>query len=221
MAIRTFTAARFGSVDSQGDILMPGCVKPESVVIINHNFDYTRNISVARDIKEENGELRVTADIPDKYLCCTPAIGYKVIRFERNNHGGNTLHEISLYTIGLSPNINADPSILSIKDQVNIETAKALSKPISEGASTMQSWLSEQVYELKEKTLREVMELCLGHQANTPDYQRFKIITHLEYPGREFIGFDGRMVGEIVYYSRQEGQQWKVGYEFIPKTKID
>lgn len=117
MPQKTFTVARFGEVDSQGDVLMPGCIKPESVVIVNHEFDYTRNICTASEVKEENGELKVTADIPDKYLSCIPAIGFKVVRHERNKHGGNTLHEITLHVIGLCEKDNADPFIKPLNQQ--------------------------------------------------------------------------------------------------------
>lgn len=104
-------------------------------------------------------------------------------------------------------------------EQVDIQ--KELMKPVITGIPAMQSWLIEQACNMREKVLREVMAKCLGRPAELSDCGRFSLVIHQRHPGREFIGFDGNMIGEIRYFDRQEDFKWIAGYEFIPKTKID
>lgn len=97
-----------------------------------------------------------------------------------------------------------------------------MSAEIIKDIQAFHSQLVEQLANCKDECLKGIMKQCLGREPVIPeDAKRFQIVTHERYPGREFIGFDGNMVGEIKFFSREENFQNKVSYEFEPKTMID
>lgn len=81
---------------------------------------------------------------------------------------------------------------------------------------------ANQMFKLKDDCLRKVVQQVLGRETfEDSEVKEFEIIIHTEKPGREFIGYKGNLIGEIVMFSREEEHQWKAGFEFIPKTTFD
>lgn len=91
-----------------------------------------------------------------------------------------------------------------------------------QGFQEIQAHINSQMFNLKEQLLDKIIKQCLERDYYfLEEVKRFQLVTHARCPGREFIGFDGGLIGEIVMFQREEDFQIKMGYEFIPKTKID
>lgn len=69
---------------------------------------------------------------------------------------------------------------------------------------------------IKEQVIRQVMEHVLGRPVMDTDAKDFQLVTHNLHPGREFIGYKGNMLGELIW--KFEGVT--VSYIFEPKTVI-
>lgn len=75
---------------------------------------------------------------------------------------------------------------------------------------------------LKDEVLKKVVKQVLGRDDFTDsEVKDFHIVIHTEHPGREFIGYKGNMIGEMVFFHREQDNQLKMGFEFVPKTIID
>lgn len=110
--IKTFAVLKFGEADSQGDIFMPGSVDTSKQVLVTRDYDSFDPITKTIEIKEINGELLVTADLPDNCKGLYPGIGFSLI--ESAKEGEITKHaKINLFQIGLAAN-NVDEKIQPI-----------------------------------------------------------------------------------------------------------
>lgn len=82
------------------------------------------------------------------------------------------------------------------------------------------------VIDLKGALLLKIAKQLLGRElVFETDIKRLGLITHELFPGREFIGFDGNMIGEIKMFHRDESDRVEnnnivIGREFEPKTAI-
>lgn len=119
MPVITFTAARIGHADSNGDIFMPGCFRKfdNTTVLLTKEFDHSTPIGSVESFKEDGQELKVTADVPEDCMDLIPAVGFNVLKQESNQHGGKTFLEIRMVCVGLGPTDNMDKEIKPLNKQ--------------------------------------------------------------------------------------------------------
>lgn len=113
----TFTIAHIGIPDSTGDIIMPGSIKQFANIVLTREFDCDNIIGRIERVAEVGNELKATAEIPADCMSLFPAIGFRIIKAEKNEHGGHTIHEMALSMIGLSKNPNVDQLIKPLNQQ--------------------------------------------------------------------------------------------------------
>jgi hypothetical protein len=114
----TFTAAMFNHVDTQGDVFLPGSIKNlDKKIPLTHQFNQFEIAGAVHSCVEDGNKLVVNAEVSDKYLNLTPAIGFQVAKSEPNEYGGRTFHEVNLLCIGLSSSPNADAGIKPLDAQ--------------------------------------------------------------------------------------------------------
>lgn len=113
----TFTVARTGTPDAVGDIILPGSLKTYPNLLLTKEFDHDQIIGKVDQVCEVGNEIKVTADIPADCMHLYPAIGFRIIKAESNEHGGKTIHELALSGIGLSEAPNVDSEIKPINKQ--------------------------------------------------------------------------------------------------------
>lgn len=113
---KTFTAAYFGKPDMNGDVIRPGAIKHSGKIPLIMNFENHRPISWVEEIKEQDGELKITADVPENLFHLTPAIGFNIVNQKKLISGEREITEMNLRSVGLVWN-NIDPTIKPLKDQ--------------------------------------------------------------------------------------------------------
>lgn len=86
---------------------------------------------------------------------------------------------------------------------------------------SMPSFIFQCMANIKEEVLSSIMKQVLGRDPTYLDAPDFEIISHENYPGREYIGFKGNLLGEIVMTQKEENNQWRMGFEFTPKNTFE
>lgn len=87
---------------------------------------------------------------------------------------------------------------------------------------SFQKYLNDKLFTLKEEVLAKVVYSVIGKdKATLHEIKKFEFIYHDSYPNREFVAYDGELIGEIKMFCRRDARQWKMGFDFIPKNKFD
>lgn len=74
---------------------------------------------------------------------------------------------------------------------------------------------------MKMEVLKKVIFQVLGREGTMEDAKDFSLVTHALYPGREWITYRDKHLGDLRgFQSEQEDGQWIVGFEFIPGDYI-
>jgi len=109
---KTFKILNIGTLDSQGDIFMPGSIKlPEDKNIpVLDDFDASKKLGDVVSIEEIGKELFCTANIIVDPKGLIPAIGFKPVS-KRATDGVNEYSEVELFAVGLCRLPNVDTSI--------------------------------------------------------------------------------------------------------------
>ena len=106
-----------GKVDSNGDIIsLDGLKIPDKKIPILKDFEAHNCIGFA-DVVKEDGVLKANAEFTDKCFDGFPAIGFRIISSEPNEHGGRNITEAILYSVGISMMPNVDSSIKRLSEQ--------------------------------------------------------------------------------------------------------
>lgn len=115
---KTFSAIKFGQPDSSGDIFSSNCKINKGIVLLSHNFSDPKIILPQGDCFIDENQLKFSHEIPENLMNGTPAIGFQPIKYEKNESGGRTFHEIKLYEISLViPPQGAISTVKPLKDQ--------------------------------------------------------------------------------------------------------
>lgn len=106
-----------GSVDSEGDIILPSAMHmpKEGMLRILDHFDASRPVGVITKLKTSGNDCIATAMLNADPTGLTPAICFQSIKNRQNEHGGKTHEEIKLICVGLSPAPNTDPNVKPIQ----------------------------------------------------------------------------------------------------------
>lgn len=95
--------------------------------------------------------------------------------------------------------------------------ARAITTKILE-MELMMDHIYKAMFKLREELYAEVVHQCLGRSFSPEDATRFEFI--IDHKKREFISFDGGIVGEIKMTQNNTENMHLMGWEFIPKTTI-
>jgi hypothetical protein len=85
---------------------------------------------------------------------------------------------------------------------------------------TFQAHIALEMARAKENVVSQIMEKVTGRPANEIDAKDFEFITNEMYPGREFIGYKGNMLGELIWSQSTDHHMHTMTYTFEPKTSF-
>lgn len=87
---------------------------------------------------------------------------------------------------------------------------------------SFQEHYTKQLFAIKEEVIKKVVEQVLGKEVSSDSkyLKDFEFIIHESFPGKEFMGYKGKLIGEIALFQKEEDNQMKMGFEFIPKTEF-
>lgn len=86
----------------------------------------------------------------------------------------------------------------------------------------IRDWKVNRLATLKDDLLQQVAAACLGRPIDiTADKDKFSIVLHEGFPGREFIAYLGLMIGEVKMIFENTENGFTAGWQFLPCTKIE
>lgn len=104
--------------DSHGDTVLLDGVQLHDNIRVLHNFRRDQLIATVPVVFRDGDVLKCTAEIPDEYLDKYPAIGFQVQRWSWGSNG-RIYERIKLFAVGLCDEPNLNPSIKTIREQIN------------------------------------------------------------------------------------------------------
>jgi len=117
MIKRTFIVER-GMLDTNNDrVIVSGVKLPKEKVTITQEFKPNLSPIGVGTVYVEDGVLKCDAEMHEDFIVLYPSIGFKPIRFDKNQFGGVDMQECELIALAVCRQPNMDEGIKRICDQ--------------------------------------------------------------------------------------------------------